>query len=140
VVLESYRYAPGPATRDDKHSHEEYQFCLSLDFPGEYRYCGGRHPMPVGSLSVIHSGEVHSSRDPHDRETTANYRLMYVEPDTLARAASEVAGRLAGTAGHFCSFRAVVRGRDTDVCYCELPRITLPRTRVNTGKEKGQSP
>ena len=92
VVLESYRYAPGPAARDDKHSHEGYQFCLSLDFPGEYSYRGERHSVPVGSLSVIHPGEVHSSRDPHDRDTTANYRLMYAEPETLSRAASEVAG------------------------------------------------
>lgn len=96
VVLESYRYAPGPAARDGRHSHEEYQFCLSLDFPGEYRYRGERHLVPVGSLSVIHPGETHSSRDPHDRRTPAHYRLAYIEPDMLAEAATQTSGRDAG--------------------------------------------
>ncbi len=35
TIFESYRYAPGPASESIRHSHEEYQFCLSLDFPGE---------------------------------------------------------------------------------------------------------
>ena len=96
VVLESYRYAPGSAGETHKHSHEEYQFCLSLDFPGEYRYRGERHRVPTGSLSVIHPGEVHSSRDPHDRETAANYRLMYVKPEILAEAATEAGWRGSG--------------------------------------------
>lgn len=96
VVLEAYRYAPGAATQDEAHSHDEYQFCLSLDFPGEYRYRGEGHPVPAGSLSVIHPGEVHSSRDPHDRETSAHYRLMYLEPGALVRTATEVAGRECG--------------------------------------------
>lgn len=93
VILESYRYAPGPASESGKHSHEDYQFCLSLDFPGEYRYRGERYPVPVGSLSVIHPGEAHSAKDPHDRETPVTYRLMYVGPELLARAASEISGR-----------------------------------------------
>jgi len=36
---------------------------------------------------------VHSVRDPEDRRKPANYRLMYVKPDLLRNAASEVAGR-----------------------------------------------
>ena len=89
-MLESYSYAPGSAGKTQEHSHEEYQFCLSLDFPGEYHYRGERHRVPTGSLSVIHPGEVHSSRDPHDRETTANYRVMYAKPQLLAETATEV--------------------------------------------------
>ena len=92
VVLESYRYAPGPACEDPKHSHERYQLCLSLDFPGEYRYRNDRHPVPVGSLSIVHPGEVHSSRDPFDREAPATYRVMYAELALLRGAATE-AGR-----------------------------------------------
>lgn len=34
LLLEKYRYAPGPAEELPTHSHEEYQICLSLDFPG----------------------------------------------------------------------------------------------------------
>lgn len=96
AVLEAYRYAPGPAGRDAPHSHEEYQFCLSIDIPGEYRYRGDRHPVPAGSLSVIHPGEVHSARDPHDREAPAHYRVLYLEPGVLARTATEVAGHGSG--------------------------------------------
>lgn len=92
VVLESYRYAPGLASESLKHSHEQYQFCLSLDFPGEYRYRNERHPVPVGSLSVVHPGEVHSSRDPFDREGPATYRVMYAELALLRKAASEGEG------------------------------------------------
>jgi hypothetical protein len=93
ILLESYRYAPGPAESLPTHSHEDYQFCLSLDFPGEYRYRGSSYGVPVGSLSVIHPGEMHSVRDPEDRRKTANYKLMYTRPDLLRNAASEVAGR-----------------------------------------------
>lgn len=92
VILESYRYAPGSASEDRKHSHDEYQLCLSLDFPGEYRYRGGRYPVPVGSLSVIHPGEVHASRDPFDRESTATYRVMYANPALLREAAAQAEG------------------------------------------------
>jgi AraC-like DNA-binding protein len=92
VILESYRYAPGPASEDRKHSHDQYQFCLSLNFPGEYRYRGERYPVPVGSLSVIHPGEIHASRDPFDREESATYRVMYADPDLLREAATQAEG------------------------------------------------
>lgn len=97
LLLESYHYAPGPAESLPNHSHEEYQFCLSLDFPGEYRYRKERHPVPVGSLSVIHPGEVHSARDPYDRETSAAYRVMYAAPTLLEGAAAEVTKLGAGS-------------------------------------------
>ncbi len=93
TIFESYRYAPDPASESIRHSHEEYQFCLSLDFPGGYRYRGERHAVPVGSLSVIHPGEAHSSRDPYDRETPAAYRLLYAGPSVLREAASGISGR-----------------------------------------------
>jgi hypothetical protein len=93
ILLESYRYAPGPAESLPTHSHDNYKFCLSLDFPGEYSSKGSSHGVPVGSLSIIHPGEMHSVRDPEDRRKTANYRLMYVKPDLIGNAASEVVGR-----------------------------------------------
>ena len=96
LLLEKYRYAPGPAEELPKHSHGEYQICLSLDFPGVYGYRGTSHAVPVGSLSVVHPGEVHSARDPEERRSPSSFRMMYAEPDLLARAATEVAGRRAG--------------------------------------------
>lgn len=49
--------------------------------------------MPVGSLSVIHPGEVHSAHDPDERTTPATYRVMYVAPPLLKGTAREIAGR-----------------------------------------------
>jgi AraC-like DNA-binding protein len=79
-----------------RHSHEDYQLCLSLGFPGEYRYRGSNYGVPVGSLSIIHPGEVHSARDPEDRRKNANFRLMYVRPDLLRDAAADLSGRATG--------------------------------------------
>jgi AraC-like DNA-binding protein len=93
LILEKYRYAPGPAEELPKHSHGEYQICLSLDFPGLYRYRGASHAVPVGSLSVIHPGEVHSARDPEDRLSPSSFRMMYAAPSLLREASSEVVGR-----------------------------------------------
>jgi AraC-like DNA-binding protein/quercetin dioxygenase-like cupin family protein len=93
LLLEKYRYAPGPAEELPKHSHDEYQICLSLNFPGVYGYRGATHAVPVGSLSVVHPGEVHSARDPQERLAPSSFRMMYAEPALLSRAAAEVAGR-----------------------------------------------
>jgi hypothetical protein len=92
VLLEFYRYAPGPASALPKHSHEEYQVGLSLDFPGEYYYRGTRYGVPVGSLSIVHPGEVHSARDPEDRHTAATFRMIYVAPTLFQKAAVEISG------------------------------------------------
>ena len=93
LILEKYRYAPGPAQAVPPHSHREYQICLSLDFPGVYGYRGTNHVVPVGSLSVVHPGEIHSARDPRGRPAPSSYRVMYAEPALLAEAATEIAGR-----------------------------------------------
>lgn len=93
LILEKYRYAPGPADELPKHSHGEYQICLSLNFPGVYRYRGANHTVPVGSLSVIHPGAVHSARDPEDRRFPSSFRMMYADPVLLGEAAAAVSGR-----------------------------------------------
>ena len=93
LLLEKCRYAPGPAEELPKQSHNEYQIRLSLDFPGVYGYRGATHAVPVGSLSVVHPGEVHSARDPQERLAPSSFRMMYAEPALLARAAAEVTGR-----------------------------------------------
>jgi len=92
ILLELYRYAPGTAESLPKHFHEEYQFCLSLDFPGEYWYRGVNHSVPIGSLSVIHPDEIHSARDVDDRQTYVTFRMMYVSSTVMQKAAMEVGG------------------------------------------------
>ena len=96
MLLESYRYAPGHAAETHRHSHGDYQLCYSPNFPGEYRYRGESHAVPVGSLSVIHPGEIHSAHDPRDREILAEYRMVYVKHPVFQRVAAEIAGHERG--------------------------------------------
>lgn len=117
LILEKYRYAPGPADELPKHSHAEYQICLSLNFPGVYGYRGASHAVPVG----IHPGEVHSARDPEDRRFPSSFRMMYANPALLCEAATEVAGR--GT-GHrpFSVPRSCSTGTSRGIsCGCTSP-------------------
>ena len=96
LLLESYHYARGPSNTLPPHSHEQYQFTLSLTHTGEYYYRGANHPHPVGSVSVIHPGEVHQTRPPAIRLAPRRFRVMYVPIATLRQAAAEVAGRDVG--------------------------------------------
>jgi AraC-like DNA-binding protein len=86
ILYEAYRYAPGPAEEIPRHAHAEYQLALSFGFPGEYHYRGARHRVPVESLTVLHPGEAHSVRDPHDRDVAASFLMMYVPAPAFARA------------------------------------------------------
>lgn len=90
ILLEFYRYAPCPPEWLPNHCHEEYQFCLSLDCPGEYYYRGTHYWVPTGSLSVIHPGEMHTGRDIEDRQTAATFRMLYISPNTVKSVASEI--------------------------------------------------
>jgi hypothetical protein len=92
ILLEFYRYTPCPPEWLPEHCHEEYQFCLSIDCPGEYYYRGTHYWVSDGSLSVIHPGEMHTDRDVEDRQSPATFRMMYVSPAVVKMAAAEVAG------------------------------------------------
>jgi AraC-like DNA-binding protein len=85
ILYEAHRYAPGPAEELPRHAHADYQLALSFGFPGEYEYRGARHPVPVGSLTVLHPGEAHTVRDPRDRDAPATFLMMYVPPSAFAR-------------------------------------------------------
>src|SRR5262249_49602610 len=91
-IFELYSYAPGPAEALPRHTHEAHQFCLSVDFPGEYYYRGTSYPVPPSSLSVIHPGEMHAARDLEDRQRSTTFRVVYVSPAVLHTVAAEVAG------------------------------------------------
>lgn len=91
--MEAHLYGSGRAGETPTHAHAEYQICLSLNFPGEYRYRGASHRVPTGSLSIIHPGEVHTSRDPFDRPAATAYRLLYVPPELIGRVAGELSRR-----------------------------------------------
>jgi hypothetical protein len=93
LLLEKYRYAPGPAEELPKHPREAYQICLSLNFPGVYGYRGTKNAGPVSGPSVVNPGEVHSARDPQERLVPSSFRMTYAEPSLLAEATTEVSGR-----------------------------------------------
>jgi hypothetical protein len=135
LLLEKYRYAPGPPEELPKHSHDEYQICLSLNCPGVYGYWGTSHALPVGSLSVVYPGEVRSAGDPQERLAPSSFRLMYAEPALLARAATEVAGR--GEAQPFFGDPIILdRGLAWDFLRLHVPSKAPPRgsnrTRVSS--------
>lgn len=93
LLLESYHYAPGPAATLPPHSHEEYQFTLSLTHTGEYYYRGASYPHPVGSLSAIAPGEVHQTRPPAIRLAPRQFRVIYVSTETMRQVAAELLER-----------------------------------------------
>jgi AraC-like DNA-binding protein len=92
-LFELYEYAPGPPEALQKHSHDEYQFCLSFEAPGEYWYRGSRLPVPPTSLSLLHPGEIHAARDVEERLGVATFRMLYVAPALLENVAATIAGR-----------------------------------------------
>lgn len=93
LLLEFYRYAPAPREWEPEHYHDEYQFCLSVDCPGEYYYRGTHYWVPTASISIIHPGEIHKGRDIDNRQIPATFALMYVSPSVLASAVTDITGR-----------------------------------------------
>jgi AraC-like DNA-binding protein len=90
VLVEYYRYAPGPAPGIPVHTHDDYQFGLPETLPGLYRYRGAAVPVPVRCVSLLHPGEAHGSlpREPHT--TTAIYRMLYIPRGLMASLAREM--------------------------------------------------
>lgn len=96
ILLEHYAYSPGFVEPIPKHAHAEYQFGLCCNHPGEYHYRGAWHQLPKGSLSIIHSGEVHAPSERTNLVAPAAYWMMQADPALLEAAASEVAERPMG--------------------------------------------
>lgn len=96
VLLEWYRYPPGPPVVLPSHAHEEYQLNLSFNEPGGVRYRGAYHVVPAGQLSVVMPGETHEPRDPDVREAVSTHLTMYVRPSTFANVARELSASRRG--------------------------------------------
>ena len=90
LLLERYAYTAGAVIPIPKHSHEEYQFALSYDHPGEYIYRGERHQIPVGRLSVVHAGEVHAPSDRPFLDEPAHFAMANIHPKWFEAVTSEV--------------------------------------------------
>ncbi|MEJ3749019.1 AraC family transcriptional regulator [Actinomycetes bacterium KLBMP 9797] len=96
VLVEWYRYEPGPAVRLPTHAHEEYQLNLTFDVPGGVRYRGGYHVQPASTLSVIMPEEAHTPVDPDGRDTVSRHLTLYLHPDVVRDAAHQLAGKRMG--------------------------------------------
>ena len=96
VVVECYRYPPGPAGTVPSHSHEEYQLCLCIGSVSRYRYRGGWILVPPGTLSVLMPEEVHTASEAGDRGEPTEYRVLYAGPDQLREVATAMGGRRSG--------------------------------------------
>ena len=90
LLLEQYAYTAGAVEPIPKHSHEAYQFALSYDCPGEYRYRGEWHHIPTGHLSVVHAGEVHAPSDCPFLDEPAHFSMAHIHPKWIDAVSSEV--------------------------------------------------
>ena len=90
ILLEKYSYTVGTVKPLPRHSHQEYQLGLSFNCQGEYFYRGAYHPIPVGNLSIIHSGEVHSPSERTYLFKPATFWMMHVDPSVLEETALEI--------------------------------------------------
>ena len=91
ILIEKYSYSAGAVEPLPKHSHQEYQLGMSLNCQGEYFYRGCYHPVPIGSLSIIHSGEVHSPSERTYLPKPAIFFMMHVDPSLLQETVTEIA-------------------------------------------------
>ena len=89
ILIEKYIYSAGKVEPLTKHSHQEYQLGMSFNCQGEYYYRGAYHPVPIGKLSIIHSGEVHSPSQRTYLPQPASFLMMHINPNLLNETASE---------------------------------------------------
>lgn len=90
ILLEEYSYTAGAVEPLPKHAHEAYQLGLSFDCPGEYHYRGAYHTIPIGNVSIIHSGEVHSPSDRSYLPMPAQFWMMHLHPHWLHTILTEI--------------------------------------------------
>lgn len=90
MLVERYRYPPGPPVELPWHIHEQYQINLNLRAPGGVDHRGSFHAIAPGMLSVIMPGEPHRSRDPEDRTSVSEHLTCHPTPQTLTNISSEL--------------------------------------------------
>jgi AraC-like DNA-binding protein len=89
VLLEWYRYQPGPPTHLPKHAHAEYQLNLNFDQPCGITYRGAYHAIGPDQLTIVMPGEPHEPLDPAERDTPSLHFTLYVQTSLL----EAIAGR-----------------------------------------------
>ena len=83
IAAEVYTSSPGNKGMIAPHAHAEYQITLSPDTEGNYRYRGGSHRVPRGSVSFIHPGESHSCGGNGPRPDISTWKVLLFPADTM---------------------------------------------------------
>jgi AraC-like DNA-binding protein len=83
LLIERYRYPPGPASGMSTHVHEHWQWCLYAGGPGSYEVRAGRVVFPSGTLTVIPPGEPHAARDPEERRDRSECLVVYLPAERI---------------------------------------------------------
>lgn len=91
LLLEQYCYTAGTVTPLPQHCHEEYQFGLSFNCAGRYHYRGASHDIPIASLSIIHSGEVHAPSDRTSLPEPITFWMMTIHPKWFRAVSTDLA-------------------------------------------------
>ena len=66
---------------------------MSFDCQGKYFYRGAYQAIPPGSLSIIHSGEVHAPSDRTFLPKPAHFAMAHLDPIWLQQAAAEMTNK-----------------------------------------------
>jgi AraC-like DNA-binding protein len=93
LLVERYTYLPGPPTALPRHVHEDYQLCYNPDYAGQVWHGGSWHIVPRGRVAVVSPGETHAVRDVAQRETSGEYRVLYVAPRVIDGLATQAGCR-----------------------------------------------
>lgn len=83
------------------HVHPEYQFMLSLNQNGEYLYRGACHQIPVGSLSILHTGEPHTTNGLRFFDAPASFYMFYIEPNEIRAIFNKLTSRKSAELPYF---------------------------------------
>lgn len=97
VLIERYQFAPDVEVELPRHSHSEYQIGLAPTHAGQYTYRRSFIDVPIGSISVIHPGEVHAGCGFRKREDPIEFYSFYVPTDVVAEAIQDCSGQRART-------------------------------------------
>lgn len=77
-----------------KHTHEGYAFGVIESGALNFSYRGEKVTAPSGHINLVVPGEAHDGCAASEAGWT--YRMFYLRPDLLSKAASEITGRPAG--------------------------------------------
>lgn len=126
MLVERYRYPPGPPVELPRHVHEQYQINLNLGAPGGVHHRGSFHAIAPGMLSVIMPGEPHRSRDPDDRTSVSEHLTCYPTPQTLTNISSDLGLH------HLPSFELIVADMSLSTRFASVLKVIREPDRLYT--------